>query len=103
MAATNSLKKVQRGLEPISVQLSEGDAVLDSTATDSEKLVVLGAILQGLIENVMSQDVIMLSVYRAQSICDRMGMDSDIFFETVQEFLGVADKARKRNPMHSMF
>lgn len=103
MPATNSLTKAFLNPERTLALPSEQAVVVPLIPTDSEKLVVLGAILQGLIEEVMSPDVIMLSVYRAQKICENLGMDSDTFFETTQEFLGVAEKARKRNPMHSMF
>ena len=85
------------------VPLSGRDVALPLTVTDKEKLLVLGAILQGLIENVMSGDVVWLSVYRAQQICVGMGMDEEVFVDTANEFMRIAQEARKKNPIHKMF
>ena len=74
-----------------------------STATDKEKLIVLGAILQGLIEEVMSQDLIYLAVLRAKNICLKVGMNECDFWEAAIEFMQCSEKARKRNPLHGMF
>ena len=99
----NSLLKVLQRQEPTLARRLGQDVAHPSTQTDKEKLLVLGAILQGLIEEVMSQDLIYLSILRAKNICLNIGMAEEDFWETAIEFASCSEKARKRNPMHTMF
>ena len=96
------LKALPRQTQTLAQPLGQ-DVVPLSTATDKEKLVVLGAILQGLIEEVMSQDLIYLAVLRAKNICLKVGMNEGDFWDTAIEFMQCSEKARKRNPLHGMF
>ena len=81
----------------------EGEVGPVKNPTSEEKLFILGAILQGLICEVMSGDVVTLATYRARQICFEAGVDDELFCDVANEFIEVARKARKRNPMSGMF
>ena len=103
----SSLTKTTAGIPTIR-QLLEGDVALRSAMqTETESLdeagTILLAILTGLTENVMSSDVIELSVWRAEDICLSLGMNKETFGRFARRFLEVAKQARQKNPLHSMF
>ena len=97
------MKSLPTPTQTLAQLLGQGVVAPSSIVTEKEKLLILGAILQGLIEQVMSQDLIWLAVHRASFICDQMGIDPQTFLKTANEFIQVSNKARTKNPMHSMF
>lgn len=64
-----------------------------------EQVVVLLTILLGITENTTSGDVLALGIYKAQDLCDEMGVDPTVFKETVGRFARFAEQSRKWNPL----
>ncbi len=72
-------------------------------SNSQNQITVLMAILVGITENTLSGDVIALSVYRAKDICHNLGVDEDIFEDTVKRYLKFSADVKARHPMGSMF
>jgi hypothetical protein len=67
--------------------------------TSKQAVTVLMSLLFGITENTISGDVLALGTYRAQDICDRMGIDEDLFEEVVADYIRFANQIRNKNPM----
>lgn len=80
-------------------------ALLSETLTDlqssenSETLMILLAILQGITVNTTSGDVLALGVYHAQDICNAAGISEEKFREVVAKFARFSKQARSWNPL----
>jgi hypothetical protein len=92
--------------EQISRQLSVRDAALQcaippgTTLSEScEKVVVLMALLQGLIENTTNGDIIWLSAHRGRTLCQRLGIEPELVNETIQQYFEFSDIVRSKNPL----
>lgn len=64
-----------------------------------QTVTVLMALLQGLMENTTNGDVVLLSYYKAKDLCGSLGIDGEVFEETVRRYLQFSDSIRKRNPL----
>lgn len=90
-------------------QLSEVDVAALSTqiaeqlSENSEAVIVLLTILQGITENTLNPDVFALSIYRAKEMCLSLGVDEDTFEDTVQTYLRFAEITRARNPLRALW
>jgi hypothetical protein len=90
-------------------QLSEPDVVALSTqiaeqlSENSEAVIVLMTILQGITENTLNPDVLALAIYRAKDMCVSLGVDEDTFEDTVQQYLRFAQTTRARNPLRALW
>lgn len=69
------------------------------SSQNSETVLILLAILQGIIENTTNGDVIELSIYRAKDLCAKFGIDEEMFESVVERFLVISKKLRSRNPL----
>lgn len=86
-------------------QLSEQAAALlseigieTSSSPNSEAVLILLLLLEGITCNTISGDVIALSVYHAQDRAETLGIDEAVFKETVAKFAKFSE-IRKRNPL----
>lgn len=90
---------------PCCLQPSTPDAVAPystrhgkPSSENSETILILMAILQGVTEYTTSGDVLALAVFRAQAVCSGMGISEDTFTEVVRRYGEFAKVARKGNP-----
>lgn len=81
------------------VALSEILIETQSYESLKETAVILAALLQSIIGNTTSGDLLTLSVYAAQDICDELGIPNDVFLEKVRYIMSVTERIRKRNPL----
>jgi hypothetical protein len=86
-------------------QLSEQAAALLSemgieseSSLNSEAILILMLLLEGITSNTISGDVIALSVYHAQDRCEELGISEEVFKTTVTKFTKFSE-IRKRNPL----
>jgi hypothetical protein len=86
-------------LTPINSSLSLHKEHKDFTA---EKIILL-ALIDGLLSNVMSSDMLTLSVFHAQAICREKGVDEEVFAEVVKKISDIHIDRKKRNPIGGMF
>jgi TRAP-type mannitol/chloroaromatic compound transport system substrate-binding protein len=66
---------------------------------NSQTVLILLAILQGITENTTSGDVIELSIYRAEDMCRAIGVSKDEFKEVVNRFVQFSKQVRGWNPL----
>lgn len=86
-------------------QLSEQAAALlsemkidERSSPNSEVLLILMMLLEGITRNTISGDVLALSVYYAEDRCKEIGIDEDVFKETIRRFARFSE-VRKQNPL----
>lgn len=63
-----------------------------------ETVTTLMAILQGIVENTTSGDVIYLGMARARDLCDAMGIDKATVDDVFVRFKAFSTAARRGNP-----
>ncbi len=87
-------------------QLSErGAALLSSMKIESESLensqvvLILLAILEGITTNTISGDVIQLSLYHAMDTVEQLGIDEALFKDVFTRYLEVSKILRSKNPL----
>jgi hypothetical protein len=87
-------------------QRSERDAVLLletqialQSLENSEIVMILLAILQGITTNTTSGDVIELGIYHAKDMCEAAGISEDKFKEVVGKFAQFSKNCRSWNPL----
>lgn len=92
---------------PKSPQHLGPDAVAPSIAVGekfcNEEVIVLLAVLDGLLSEVCSGDVVALAVYSAQDKCAQLGISNEVFCEAMGKLEEVWKGKMKRNPMAGMF
>lgn len=92
---------------PKSPQPLEPDAVAPLIAVGekfcNEEVIVLLAVLDGLLSEVCSGDIVALAVYSAQDRCVQLGISNDVFCEAMGKLEEVWKGKMKRNPMAGMF
>lgn len=78
----------------------QGDPILIGTQSSEnlERLLILVAILEGIIANTTSGDVIQLAFFRAQDRCEALGIDLDTFAEVVTKVGMLGESLRRNNP-----
>lgn len=88
-----------------SIQLSEQDAVCRSlmkTETQSSEtlktITILASLLQSIIENTVSGDVLELAIHSSKEACKARGIDEVTYKSVVSKVLKVIEKRRRRNP-----
>jgi hypothetical protein len=90
-------------LTPTTLQPLGPDAVaLSSTPTEtqsSQKEIILMALLFGLTENTTSGDVLHLAVWRAQDLCQRLGVNEETFTQVIRQYGEFSEKLRAKNPL----
>ena len=83
------------------------DVAAQSTPLDEtfyeEQMVILLAILTGLSRNVLNPDVMWLSADEAKTYCRKMGMDEGTVTTALNNFLDIAQQARRKNPLNCLF
>lgn len=93
---SKALCKVQAGSL---VQRLERGVAARSTQTGKQSLMVLLAILQALLERTMSEDLLVMSLYRARDLCPAVPEDE---FDLVSEAI-LREFKRKKSPVKDMF
>lgn len=81
------------------------DVALRSTPTDSESLqqermIAVLAILNGLLKNTFSGDIMELAVYDAKDTCERLQISEDVFKEIIHAVRMLRSGAMKNNPIN---
>jgi hypothetical protein len=103
VASTTTLLPNQTGKLP--QHLEQAVVPLSSILKDkqfsenSETVVILMAILQGITKNTTSGDVIALAIYNAIDVCDALGIDSEVVERTIKRFFDFQKEVRKNNPL----
>lgn len=96
-----SHKRVGNSLQPSGRDV----AVPSETQIDRLSLenFILKSMVEGLIFNTMSKDIILMSMYRAQDTCKESGLNPDEFMPVIQSVMDNFPKTTRKNPLHSMF
>jgi hypothetical protein len=88
-----------------STQLSEQDAVCHSLMKTERQLsetlkqvTILASLLQSIIENTVSSDVLELAVHSSKEACKVRGIDEATYKSVVSKVFEVTEKRRRRNP-----
>ena len=101
--SAESSKELSKTRHGCLAQLSGRAVALRGTRTADElskkHLKVLMSILAAMMRNVMSEDVIAISVMQAKKMCP----DIDEFKEIAENFMQKAKVARKNNPLSILF
>jgi cellobiose-specific phosphotransferase system component IIC len=64
---------------------------------------LLAAVLTGLSLEILSSDVMALSLYRAAGIAVQNGVPPDVAKNFIQQLMPVMEAGRRRNPLSEMF
>jgi len=68
-----------------------------------DQLVVLMAVLHAMTCQMVSPDMVALSLMRAQGICDAAGIPQGIIDQTLASFAAYSKAMRSTNPLSSLF
>ena len=92
---------------PTSLQPSGRDvAVLSSTPTENfsnNEVLVLLALLDGVLGEMMSPDSMWLAICKAKNICYNAGITEEDFQNAMQKIMAVWNNKRKNNPLSILF